>query len=77
LLVIVTLSMAWAYVSATAVNGKDVITTKTHGYRAQSWFHLGFDQLTKWILHQQNNSADVWNRIWPKRRSTLKFHRVV
>ena len=44
-LVIVTLSMAWAYASATAVKGKVAIKTKTHGYRAPSWFRLGFDQL--------------------------------
>ncbi|MDH3662692.1 MAG: transposase [Alphaproteobacteria bacterium] len=77
LLIIVTLGMAWAYASATAVMGTTSIKTKTHGYRAQSWFRLGFDHLRKWILHQQNQAADVWNRIWPKRKSTLKFHSVV
>ena len=77
LLVIVTLSMTWIYACATAVKGNGAIKTKNHGYRAQSWFRLGFDQLRKWILHQQDHAAGVWKRIWPKRRSTLKFLGVV
>ncbi|MGI9490700.1 MAG: hypothetical protein ACR2RF_33360, partial [Geminicoccaceae bacterium] len=77
LLVVVTLSMTWTYACATAVKGKAAIKTKTHGYRAQSWFRLGLDQLRKWILHQQDQAANVWKRIWPSRRSTLKFNPVV
>ena len=69
--------MAWAYALAAAVKGNAAIKTKTHGYRARSWFRLGFDQLRKWILYQQEDAAKVWRNIWPKRRSTLKFASVV
>jgi hypothetical protein len=77
LLVIITLAMAWAYASATAIMGTKSIKTRAHGYRYKSWFRLGFDQLRKWILHQPERAADIWQRIWPKRKSTLKSARVV
>jgi hypothetical protein len=28
-------------------------------------------------LHQQDDAAEVWRRIWPKRKSTFKFDCVV
>ena len=77
LLVIITLAMAWAYACATALKGTKSINIKAHGYRCKSWFRLGFDQLRKWILHRPERAAEIWNRIWPKRKSTLKTARVV
>jgi hypothetical protein len=77
LLVIITLAMAWAYACATAIMGTKSIKTRAHGYRTKSWFRLGFDQLRKWILHQPERAAEIWRRIWPKRKSTLKTARVV
>ena len=50
LLVIITLAMAWAYACASDIKGKTAIKLKSHGYRAKSWFRLGFDQIRKWIL---------------------------
>jgi hypothetical protein len=77
LLVIITLAMAWAYACATAVKGTTTIKLRGHGYRAKSWFRLGFDQLRRWILNQPQRAAEVWKRIWPRRKSTLNFSRVV
>jgi hypothetical protein len=77
LLVIITLAMAWAYACATAVKGTGTIKLRGHGYRAKSWFRLGFDQLRRWILNQPQRAAEVWKRIWPRRKSTLNFSRVV
>ena len=77
LLVIITLAMAWAYACATAIKGTKAIKTRAHGYRYKSWFRLGFDQLRKWILHQPERAAEIWRRIWPKRKSTFQTARVV
>ncbi len=77
LLVIITLAMAWAYACATAIKGTKSIKTRTHGYRTKSWFRLGFDQLRKWILHQPERAAEIWRRIWPKRKCTFQTARVV
>lgn len=77
LLVIVTLAMAWAYACATAIMGSKAIKTRAHGYRSKSWFRLGFDQLRKWILHLPEKAAEIWRRIWPKRKCTLETLRVV
>jgi hypothetical protein len=77
LLVIITLAMSWAYACATAIMGPQPIKTRAHGYRTKSWFRLGFDQLRKWILHQPERAAEIWRRIWPKRKSTLETARVV
>ncbi len=77
LLVIITLAMAWAYACATAIKGTKSIKTRAHGYRYKSWFRLGFDQLRKWILHQPERAAEIWRRIWPKRKCTFQTARVV
>ncbi len=77
LLVLITLAMAWAYASATALKGKQPIKTRAHGYRYKSWFRLGFDQLRKWILHDPPRAANVWRRLWPKRPTAFKCRRVV
>jgi hypothetical protein len=77
LLVIITLAMAWAYACATAIKGTKPIKIRAHGYRYKSWFRFGFDQLRKWILHQPERAAEIWKRIWPKRKSTLQTTRVV
>ena len=77
LLVIITLAMAWAYACATVIKGTKAIKTRAHGYRYKSWFRLGFDQLRKWILHQPERAAEIWSRIWPKRKSTFQTARVV
>jgi len=77
LLVIITLSMVWAYACATVIKGTKAIKTLAHGYRYKSWFRLGFDQLRKWILHQPERAAEIWSRIWPKRKSTFQTARVV
>ena len=77
LLVIITLAMAWAYATATAVKGAEPIKIRAHGYRGKSWFRLGFDQLRKWILQQPERAAELWQRIWPKRKPTLQSQRVV
>jgi hypothetical protein len=51
--------LAWAYACATVVRGTAAINTKAHGYRAKSWFRLGFDQLRTWVLHQQDAAAEI------------------
>ncbi len=60
-----------------AIKGTKAIQTRTHGYRYKSWFRLGFDQLGKWILHPPERAAEIWRRIWPKRKSTFQTARVV
>lgn len=77
LLVIITLAMVWAYACATAIKGTKAIKTRAHGYRYKSWFRLGFDQLRKWILHQPETAAEIWKRLWPKRKGTFQTARVV
>ncbi len=77
LLVIITLAMAWAYACATAIMGKKPIRLRAHGYRAKSWFRLGFDQLRKWLFHQPERAAEIWIQIWPKRKPAIKSRRVV
>ncbi|MCF6320882.1 MAG: IS4 family transposase [Rhizobiaceae bacterium] len=77
MLVIITLAMAWAYASATALKGHKAIKKGNHGYRLKSWFRTGFDQLRKWILHHPKTAADIWCRMWPRYKSRLKFIRVV
>ena len=62
---------------ATAIMGNKPISLPAHGYRAKSWFRLGFDQLRKWILHQPDRAAQLRQRIWPKRKPTLQSQRVV
>lgn len=77
LLVVITLAMAWAYASAALLKGRSSIKKGAHGYRLKSWFRCGFDRLRRWILHQPEKAVQAWQRAWPKRKSTLKFHRVV
>ena len=72
-----TLAMAWAYAGASDIRGRTTIKRKSHGYRAKSWFRLGFDQLRKWILSLPRKAAHIWNRIWPKRKTSILFSRVV
>ena len=77
LLVVVTLAMAWAYACATALKGNKAIKKAKHGYRIKSWFRTGLDQLRRWLLHQPQTAADIWERMWPKRMTALKFGGVV
>ena len=77
LLVIITLAMVWAYACATAIKGNKPIKTRAHGYRYKSWFRLGFDQLRSWILSHPHRAAEIWKRIWPKRKPTFQAYRVV
>ena len=70
-LVIITLAMAWADACATAIKGTKSIKTRAHGCRYKSWFHFGFDQFRKRILHHPETAAETWRRIWSKRNTTL------
>ena len=49
----------------------------SYGYREKSWFRTGLDQLRRWIIHQPEKAAQVWMKLWPKRKSTLKMIGVV
>lgn len=77
LLVIVTLAMAWAHVTAIAAQRGAAIKRRTHGYRCKSWFRTGFDNLRNWILFKPNKAALTWTKTWPKRRTKPKSSRVV
>lgn len=68
LLVIVTLAMTWAHVTALAAQAGAAIKRRAHGYRHKSWFRLGFDHLRNWILYQPDKAAHTWTKTWPKRR---------
>lgn len=76
-LAIITLTMSWSYRCATKVMGQSAIRKKAHGYREKSWFRTGLDLLRRWIIHQPQTAAQVWKKLWPIRKSTLKIHRVV
>jgi len=77
LLIIVTLAMAWAHVTAAAVQAGAAIKKRAHGHRYKSWFRLGFDLLRNWIIHKPDKAAHTWKQTWPKRRFKLKTSRVV
>ncbi len=77
LLIIISLAMAWAHVTAATAQAGAAIKKRTHGYRYKSWFRLGFDLLRNWILHQPDKAAHTWTRTWPKRRLNPKTSRVV
>jgi hypothetical protein len=77
LLIIVTLAMAWAHVTAAAAQAGAAIKKRAHGYRYKSWFRLGFDLLRNWILHRPDKAAHTWTRTWPKRQFKPKTSRVV
>ncbi len=77
LLVILTLAMAWTYVSATLLKSDKGIKKGKHGYLIKSWFRCGFDQLRKWILHQPEKAIQAWKRTWPKPILPFKLSRVV
>lgn len=76
-LAIIALTMSWTYRCATQTMGHSAIRKKTHGYREKSWFRTGLDQLRQWIIHQPEKAAQVWMKLWPKRKSTLKMIGVV
>jgi Transposase DDE domain len=67
LLVIVTLSIAWAYRCATKTMGMKAIPRKAHGRREKSWFRVGFDTLRGWIANAIENALNVWNLAVPVR----------
>jgi hypothetical protein len=77
LLIIVTLAMAWAHVTAAAAQAGAAIKKRAHGYRYKSWFRVGFDLLRNWILHRPDKAAHTWTRTWPKRQFKPKTSRVV
>ena len=62
---------------AQEAGGNKPIKTRAHGYRYKSWFRLGFDQLRSWILSQPHRAAEIWRRIWAKRKPTFQPYRVV
>ncbi len=77
LLVLVTLAMAWAHVTAIAAQAGAAIKRRAHGYRYKSWFRTGFDHLRNWIIFQPDKAAHTWTKTWPKRRVKTKTLRVV
>ena len=77
LLVIVTLAITWAHVSALADQAGAAIKRRAHGYRCKSWFRTGLDNLRNWILYKPHKAAHTWTKTWPKRRSKPKTLRVV
>ncbi len=76
-LAIIALAMSWTYRCATKVKGGSAIPKKKHGYREKSWFRTGLDQLRRWIIYQPEKAAQVWIKLWPKRKLTPKMKRVV
>jgi len=76
-LAIIALTMSWTYRCATQTMGLSAIRKKAHGYREKSWFRTGLDQLRRWIIHQPEKAAQVWIKLWPRRKSTLKISGVV
>tara|TARA_R110002110_G_C13360117_1_gene709373 strand:- start:5 stop:1114 length:1110 start_codon:yes stop_codon:yes gene_type:complete len=76
-LAIIALAMSWTYRCATQTMGFSAIRKKTHGYREKSWFRTGLDQLRRWIIHQPEKAAQIWIKLWPKKKSTLKMVGVV
>jgi hypothetical protein len=77
LIAIVTLAMIWSYACAIAKMGGRKINKAKHGFLRKSWFRTGFDQLRKWIFLEPDKAAAVWRGLWPKRKNTLEFNRVV
>jgi len=77
LLLVITLAMAWAHVTAATAQAGGAIKKRPNEYRHKSWFRLGFDLLRNWILYQPDKAAHTWTRTWPKRRFNAKTGRVV
>jgi hypothetical protein len=76
-LAIIALTMSWSYRCATKTMGLSAIRKKAHGYREKSWFRTGLDQLRRWIIHQPEMAAQVWKKLWPKKKPTFNAIRVV
>ena len=74
---IITLAMVWSYACAKAIMGRRDIEKGRDGYPRKSWFRTGFDGLRNWIFNQPDKAADIWRKIWPKRKNGVKFGRVV
>jgi len=77
LIAIVTLAMVWSYACAKAVKGRRPIARANHGYPRKSWFRTGFDQLRNWIFLDPGKAAAIWNKLWPRKNTTIQFNRVV
>ena len=67
LLVLVTIAMTWAYQCAIWVMGVRGIPIKSHGRREKSWFRIGFDTLSRWILNDPEKVLHSWRKTCPKR----------
>ncbi len=77
LIAIVAIAMVWSYACASQELGRSSIPKAKHGYLRKSWFRTGFDLLRNWIFHDPNKAAEIWQNLWPKRKTGIKFVRVV
>jgi hypothetical protein len=60
LLGLVALALAWATRTAAILLGRKAPPRKTHGYLAQSWFRIGFDQLRRLLRHDPDAAVAPW-----------------
>ncbi len=63
LMALVALAIAWAGRAAADLLGQGSPKRKSHGYFAQSWFRLGFDQLRNLLSSGSINAIDAWRRL--------------
>lgn len=60
LLALVALAIAWASKTAAITLGDKEIKVKKHGYRAKSWFRVGFDELRKMLRNEPLQAIAPW-----------------
>lgn len=66
LIVIVMLTITWAYRCATKAMGVKAISRKSHRRREKSRFRIGLDALRDWIANQPTKAAHAWAQNAPR-----------
>ncbi len=63
LMALVALALAWAGRAAATLLGQGSPKRKSHGYFAQSWFRIGFDQVRNLLSSDPINAIVAWRSL--------------
>jgi len=77
LMALVALAIAWAGRAAADLIGRASPRRKSHGYLAQSWFRIGFDQLRNLLSAGNPDALNPWRRLAKPDRKCPRSGRVV
>ncbi len=77
LMALVALAIAWAGRAAATLLGQGSPKRKSHGYFAQSWFRIGFDQIRNLLNSEPSVAIDAWRRLGKPVTTSLQHQGVV